>query len=454
MDLSMIGKKMRTARNRALGVLVVLFCIGTGVVNAEPATGMSLEFCVETALRNNPYLLSLKEQVKGAQYDVKIAQGRRWPSLHFNAAESLYSEDIRLFPASYNGEKGVFGKEMTDLGLILQLPLYTGGQLSGASAAAGHTRDALEQTLSRASQILEFDVARTAYKILGQVKQLESIIFSQQVLKQDKERIQAMVDARKAARVDLLRVDVRLAKIDQARVSAENSLYGAWQEMFRLMGKNDPLPPKLPEIDGSLLPVPSLPDTGDALEKAVENRPDIKALDSRVAAQKQKAISARGKALPQISLKGNYGYRFMADPNDYPQGTDDSDFRGSIGVNLDLPLFEGGRIRAEIHREQALLASIENQRHSLGLLVQKEVRTAVLDMTSAMQRVNTQKTAVAQARDALAIEQEKYRLGKGTILDVLDAQNAMLEIETEYYRAAADYHTAVAEFDLTRGVTK
>jgi outer membrane protein TolC len=75
-------------------------------------------------------------------------------------------------------------------------------------------------------------------------------------------------------------------------------------------------------------------------------------------------------------------------------------------------------------------------------------------MTSAMQRVNTQKTAVAQARDALAIEQEKYHLGKGTILDVLDAQNAMLEIETEYYRAAADYHTAVAEFDLTRGETK
>lgn len=450
----MIGKKMGTACNRILRFLVVLFCIGTGVVNAEPDPQMSLELCVETALLNNPSLLALKAQVKGAEYDVKMAEGRRWPSLHFNAAESLYSDDTRLFPASYNGEQGVFGKDMTDLGLILQLPLYTGGQLSGATAAARHNREAFEYTLLRASQILEFDVAQTAYKILGQVKQLESIIFSQQVLNRDKERITAMVDARKAARVDLLRMDVRLAKIDQARVSAENNLYGAWQELFRLMGKNGPLPDSLPGIDGSLLPVPPLPDTGDALEKALENRPDIKALDSRVAVQKQKAASARGKALPQIYLKGSYGYRFMTDSNDYPQRTDDSDVRGSIGVNLDLPLFEGGHIRAEINRAQALLASIENQRHSLGLLVQKEIRTAVLDMTSAIQRIKTQKTAVAQARDALAIEQEKYLLGKGTILDVLDAQNAMLEIETEYYRAAADYHTAVARFALTRGDTK
>jgi len=454
MNPRMIQKRMGVPCTGTLVLFVCFFCIFAGHAWAGANQQFSLEMCIKAALENNPDLLALRAQVDGAGFDLKMAQGRRWPSLHFNAAGSFYSEDTRLFPASYNGEKGVFGKDVTDIGLVLQLPIYTGGQLTGRAETARFSQQAQENAFSRASQVLEFNVAQTVYKILGQVRQLESIRFSQQVLDRDKERIKAMIQARKAARVDLLRIDVRLARIDQARVSAENDLHSAWQELFRLMGKNKELPRELPEIHGSLFPVPHQPDSGDTLARALDSRPDVKALDSRISAQKQKVSSVKGKALPQVYLKGTYGYRYMADPNDQPQGTDDSDTRGSIGVSLDLPLFEGGSIQAEINREQARLTALERERQSLALLVQKEVRTAVLDMASALKRVNTQKTAVAQARDALAIEQEKYRLGKGMILDVLDAQNAMLEIETEYFRAAADYHTAIARFDLIRGETE
>lgn len=90
-------------------------------------------------------------------------------------------------------------------------------------------------------------------------------------------------------------------------------------------------------------------------------------------------------------------------------------------MSLDIPIFEGGSIQAEIRRETSRVSALEQELRAFKLQIQKEVETAVFNMQSALQRVNTQEAAIAQARDALRIEQEKYGLGKGTILDVLDS---------------------------------
>ncbi|RLB14308.1 MAG: TolC family protein, partial [Deltaproteobacteria bacterium] len=54
----------------------------------------------------------------------------------------------------------------------------------------------------------------------------------------------------------------------------------------------------------------------------------------------------------------------------------------------------------------------------------------------------------------LRIEQEKYQLGKGSIIDVLDAQSALLNAQTNYYRSLADYRTARAQLRLAVGEGK
>ena len=56
-----------------------------------------------------------------------------------------------------------------------------------------------------------------------------------------------------------------------------------------------------------------------------------------------------------------------------------------------------------------------------------------------------------QAEESLRIEREKYDLGKKSITNVLDAQSALLDSQTNYYRALADYNTALAQFRLAVG---
>jgi outer membrane protein TolC len=118
---------------------------------------------------------------------------------------------------------------------------------------------------------------------------------------------------------------------------------------------------------------------------------------------------------------------------------------------VELPIFEGGRIQARIREERAKLAAAQERFRKLELQVRLEVETAQLNMTSAFERVQTTEKTIEQARESLRIEREKYELGKGAIMDVLDAQSALLDAETNYYRALADFNVARAQLQLATG---
>ncbi len=70
---------------------------------------------------------------------------------------------------------------------------------------------------------------------------------------------------------------------------------------------------------------------------------------------------------------------------------------------------------------------------------------------SAQQRVRFTQKAIEQAKESFRIESEKYDLGKGSITDVLDAQAAMLDAQTNHYRALSEYNIALAQLGLATG---
>ncbi len=432
------------------------FCeAGAGRTNpsgsAATLSVLSLETCIETALENNPDLKSAESDAAAAGADRDAARGVRWPSVHVTGVASRHLDDQRLIPARHNGEPGVFGKDIAEIGASLRMPLFTGRRIVNAIRAAELNETDFIRRYGRTRQELIFNVTSAFYTILGRGSQLESIEFSRDVLKKERSRIMAMIEARKAARVDLLRLDVRLAQVEQSRVRIGNEIHEAWRVLFNLMGLQTEVGGRMPVLDGSLFPAPPLPDGKGVFEEALQNRPDFKAAAARAEAQARRVDAARGDRWPRIGLEGYYGYRAAGETSDRPDGTDTSEDRGVIGLILDFPVFEGGVIQARVRGETEKLSALREKLLSLKLLIQKEVETAVFNMESALQRVRTQEAAIAQAKEALRIEQEKYRLGKGAILDVLDAQNALLETETEYYRSLAEYHIAIGQFRLAKG---
>ena len=124
---------------------------------------------------------------------------------------------------------------------------------------------------------------------------------------------------------------------------------------------------------------------------------------------------------------------------------------GNIGVVADYPLFDGGRITAQIREQEARLASAQANLRKLELQIRLDVETALLNVTSSRQRVQSTQKAIEQSKESFRIESEKYDLGKGSITDVLDAQAAMLDTQTNHYRALAEYNIALAQLGLATG---
>jgi len=94
---------------------------------------------------------------------------------------------------------------------------------------------------------------------------------------------------------------------------------------------------------------------------------------------------------------------------------------------------------------------MEDQVRKIELQVGLDVETSLLDVTSSVKRVRANEKAVEQAKESLRIEQQKYSYAKGSVTDVLDAQSALLQAETNHSRALADYQIARARLELSTG---
>jgi outer membrane protein TolC len=124
---------------------------------------------------------------------------------------------------------------------------------------------------------------------------------------------------------------------------------------------------------------------------------------------------------------------------------------GSVGLGVEIPIFEGGRVDAKVLEQRANLAAAQERLRRLELQVRLEVETALLNVRSSQERIGAIRKAVEQAGESLRIEQQKYELGKSAIVDVLDAQAALLESQTNYYLVLAELHTALAQLQLAMG---
>ena len=333
------------------------------------------------------------------------------------------------------------------------MPLYTGGRLTSQIKAADLLRQAAEHRLARSRRELVFNVSSVFYSIQAQGKVIASLEFSRKTLEEHLKQVDDLIAASKAAKVDRLRTEVRLADLQQQLVRERNVLAIQGRVLANLLGSPDEGQPV--STAGQLEAESSSPPALAAgLSDAYRQREDYLAAKASLAAQARAVDAARAGHLPTVSVVGSYGGRSAADTSERPPGTNTSEDVGMVGVAVDIPLFEGGQIGARVRQEQAKLSAARHRLSELKLQIRLDVETAILNARSANERIQATKTAIASADESLRIEREKYDVGKGSITDVLDAQSALLDSQTNYYRAVADYNTALAQVHLAVGEQK
>jgi len=426
----------------------------------QPINGaITLFEAIEIALANNPELVACRYGVDAASAEHDVAIGAILPRVNVKSGYDHYLDRHRLGAPRYLGEPRTFSDGVFSSDLVVKMPLFAGGRLISEIKATELLQAASEHQLSRSRQELVFNVSSVFYSILAQRHVIESLEFSKRTLKEHLRHINELIQARKAAKVDYLRTEVRIADLEQQLLQGQNALAIQNRVLTTLMGikhkESDCI-----NIVGTLVMDDGLTtDVGVGIATAVRQRGDYLAARSALEAQAKRVDAARAGHWPTLSLQGSYGGRWAVGDTEHPVdahgGHSDSSFDdvGSVGVVLDIPIFEGGRISARIRKERANLAAARERVRTLELQISLDVKTASLNVSSSLQRVKATQKSIEQAKESLRIEREKYDAGKGAITDVLDAQSALLESQMNYYRALADYNIALAQFRLAVGET-
>ena len=420
------------------------------LAKAAPVQELTLAEAIEMALAGNPELSALASDEAAAAARSDAALGRRLPRLDFVASGKYFMQDQRLLPASKNGEMGAFSDQILAADVVLSLPLYSGGRLSSEQRASDLLRGMAANELSRSREELIYNVSSVFYRILAQNRVIASLEFSQEVLREHIKKVLEMIKAQKAAAVDRLRIEVRVADLEQRLVGEKNILAVQAHLLSNLLGRPAEAPLLKPAGTLAQLPDPGLPSAG-SLADSLNARADYQAALASLSARREMLAAARAGHLPSLSLQGSYGRRWALDSPDRSYGRDSNRETGWGGILLQMPVFAGGQVQSRVREENALLEAARERLRKLELQIRLEVETAFLNIQAARERLEALTKAGEQAEESLRIEREKYELGKGSITDVLDAQTALLDTQTNYCRAMADYHTAQAQMKLAKG---
>ncbi|MCM8769541.1 MAG: TolC family protein [Candidatus Omnitrophica bacterium] len=281
---------------------------------------LTLERCKEIALKNNPEIAALEFEKVAAQSRRDFTSGAVLPNLRLTGSYNHYLDAQRLIPARRNGEQGVFSQDIITGEMLLFIPLFTGGRLRYEIMASDLLVKTAENRLARSREELFFNLTSVFYSLLAQEKVIESLEFSQRNMAEHLKRIEEFIAFEKAAPVDKLRVEVRIADLNHRLVLAKNILEIQRRVLCNLMGIENE---RDIALEGT---IETIAETEEFLkiEKGItgmslKNRKDYQAALSSVYAQEKILNAALAARWPTISLMGSYEGRYQTGRNS--QGT-------------------------------------------------------------------------------------------------------------------------------------
>ncbi|MGH8510293.1 MAG: TolC family protein, partial [Gammaproteobacteria bacterium] len=123
----------------------------------------------------------------------------------------------------------------------------------------------------------------------------------------------------------------------------------------------------------------------------------------------------------------------------------------SAGVQLTVPIFEGGRTQAGVRDAQARHRIAREQFEQKRREIEQETRTAYLDTVASHARIDSTGEEVRAQEKAAEAQERGYEFGVSTIVDLLEARRRLLKARVEQAKARYDYIRGLAALQVRAG---
>ena len=398
---------------------------------------ITLEEALQIALSENPTVKIADKTIETKKYAKRGTYAALWPEISASATYQRYIEKPSfhimgqtLRMGTTNNMSGGFSAAMP----VINAQLWKSLKLSAMDVelaveqARGSRIDMKEQISKAFYQILS---AKDSYNVYKRV--YDNAVENHKI-------VEKKYKVGSVSEYDFIRSEVTVANAEPNLFQAENSIVVALWQLKALLGVDMDIDL---DVKGSLADFEPLLttqiQTGD-----LSNNSTLKQLEIQEDMLLQSLKVKRAANIPSLSASINYMMNAMDETMKI------SHYRwmssSTALFNLNIPIFSGGKRRAEIKQAKISLETIQLQREN----AERQLRTAMMSYYSNMQtnvkQFNASAQNIAQAKRGYDIAVKRYEVGGGTLVDVDNSQ--LQYTQAELSRSTAIYNYLINQISL------
>jgi len=407
------------------------------------ALRLTLDQAVGLALKQNPTAQIAILTAAQSEQDKNIARAELLPQV--NARISDEAQKVNLL-AQFGGKtpfpgfpKSLGPYQLFSAGPSVSAPVFDLTLWQRYQAARNTANASKANSLSTREQVILLAVSQ----YIGTLRAVANVQASQSRVDLAQALYDQAADLQKegvGTGIDTLRANVELQNEKQRLLEAENeretSLYG----LSRLLNLD---PRQKIELADSLsfFDTPQ-PEVEASIEAALANRQEWKAVASQIKAAEGQKRAAQDSRLPNVRFDGTFSYVGTSGNTTLPTYT----YQGSVNV----PLFTGGRIRAQVVSADLEIRKLEEQRADLRNQIALDVKTALLNLDSARSEVQVANLGVQLSKEEVDQSRDRFKAGVANNIEVIQAQDSLSRANDN--QIAALYRFNQARADLARSI--
>jgi len=421
---------------------------------ARPAAAITLEECLNLALKNNP---ALKEQQLGlhqADEEIREKRARNFGSLalvssytHYNLPRTL----APLTPASIATDPAAVAtsQDLFTAGVVYELELFTGFAQTRSVQIATLQRAMAQTALKLTREQLIYNVKTLYVNILAQQDLAVSQAAYSDALAKLHQRITRELEQGRKARIDQLKA---AAEEEKAR-AALTRIRGNIRIMKAALASLLDIEPTFTLSPLEISPEAMSPVRQDPSGQ-IQGLDRLRLSELTIEKNRKNAEKAKSALYPQLIFSSGYGQNFG--PNDTTNlhsGDWNNQEVWQAGLNLRWNIFDFGVSRAKIRKARLAARQSELEHRRILLELRKEIQEAVTKINTALSDHVSARAEEELTTESAAIEQVRYDKGAADINDLLQAMArrqlaASRVTETAYGYLAARYYL---DYLLERG---
>lgn len=420
-----------------LCLIVLLFlCAPLGAAQSKDGP-LNLSQCIDLA-RNAPSSVKrARQQLEAAQYAKRAARANFLPqasiSNGFTYNSPLLYDRSQFSFVALNGVREYSSVADTSL------ELDSSGRLRAIYDRARANQSIAEANVAISERDLRQAVSVAYYHVLLARKLLESAEENQKAAHDFETKVRQLVDGGESSRADLAQASVESALLDQTAASMTIETEQANHDLASYWTADVQIPLNLADdLDQAVPPIPNAPSDRDYLK-----RPEFKLFTNEIAGYRADARQARARMLPHINFDFQYGIDSL-DVTDRNRG-----YMGTIQLNI--PVFDFLRAHDEERQFQSLAQQAQIDQ-SIGVRAfSRAYQDALSQVNGFFPQIDITAQEVVNAKENLRLSRLRFEAGEGPALDVVTAENALVQSEINFYTARANYLNALVALKVASG---